>query len=113
MLTIEYAQSLALKAKLFRGFADPSRLAILEALRAGPLAVSQIVDATGLSQSNASNHLACLLDCELVRREQQGRFNVYSLADRRVEALLRSADRILTDVARGVYVCPRYGGRGD
>jgi hypothetical protein len=37
------------------------------------------------------------------------RFNVYALADRRVAALLRSADRILTDVARGVYVCPRYG----
>lgn len=108
MLTIDYAGSLALKAKLFRGFADPSRLAILEALRAGPLAVGHIVEVTGLTQSNASNHLACLLDCGLVSREQQGRFNVYSLADRRVEALLRSADRILADVASGVYVCPRY-----
>ena len=53
---------LNLKAKLFRGFADPSRLAILEALRSTPLNVGEIVVATGLSQSNISNHLCCLRD---------------------------------------------------
>lgn len=40
---------LALKAKLFRGFGDPSRLSILEALRGGPLTVGEIVTATDLS----------------------------------------------------------------
>ena len=65
MLTAE-VQTLALKAKLFRGFADPSRLAILEALRSTPLNVGEIVEATGLSQSNISNHLGCLRDCGLV-----------------------------------------------
>jgi len=101
-------QSLALKAKLFRGFADPSRLAILEALRSGPRSVSEVVDATGLSQSNASNHLACLLDCGLVSREQRGRFAVYSLSDPRVDLLLAGADELLAEVARGVYECTRY-----
>lgn len=108
MLTTKYAHSLALKTKLFRGLADSSRLAILEALRAGPLSVSEIVEATGLTQSNVSNHLACLVDCGLLEREQQGRFAIYSIEDKRVEALLSGADAILTDVARGVYVCPRY-----
>jgi ArsR family transcriptional regulator, cadmium/lead-responsive transcriptional repressor len=108
MLTIDFAQSLALKAKLFRGFSDPSRLAILEALRGGAKSVSEIVEITGLTQSNVSNHLACLLDCGLVVREQRGRFAIYELADRRVETLLAGADKILSDVAKGVYVCPRY-----
>lgn len=108
MLVSTHAQSLALKAKLFRGFSDPSRLAIIEALRDGARSVSEIVEITGLTQSNASNHLACLLDCELVEREQQGRFAYYQLADARVGDLLALADELLADVAKGVYVCPRY-----
>ncbi len=108
MLTTDFAQALALKAKLFRGFSDPSRLAILEVLRGGAKSVTEIVQATGLTQSNVSNHLACLLDCGLVVRESKGRFNIYELADPRIEALLAGADEILSDVATGVYVCPRY-----
>lgn len=108
MLTTQFARSLALKAKLFRGFSDPSRLAILEALREGPRSVTEIVEITGLSQPNASNHLACLLDCGLVAREPRGRFAYYRLADERVGGLLSLADEILSDVARGVYQCPRY-----
>jgi DNA-binding transcriptional ArsR family regulator len=102
------ADRLTIKAKLFRGFADPSRLAIAEALRLGPLSVSEIVQTTGLSQSNASNHLACLLDCGLVRREQQGRFAYYGLSDPRVGDLLLGAEELLAEVARGVEACGRY-----
>lgn len=109
MLIVANATSLGLKAKLFRGFSDPSRLAVLEALRGGSLNVGEIVEATGLSQSNASNHLGCLFDCGLVSREQQGRFVVYSLSDERVERLLGLVDDLLSDVVRGVYECTRYG----
>jgi DNA-binding transcriptional ArsR family regulator len=89
MLMTVQARAIGLKAKLFRGFSDPSRLSILEALRAGPLTVSEIVAATGLSQSNASNHLGCLRDCGLVISEQQGRNIRYQLSDTRVVALLQ------------------------
>ncbi len=109
MLITANPRALALKAKLFRGFADPSRLAILEALRAGPRTAGEVVEATGLSQSNASNHLACLYECGLVGREQRGRFVHYRLSDERVEVLLGIADALLSDVARGVYECTRYG----
>lgn len=102
---------IALRAKLFRGFADPSRIAILDALRDGSRTVGEIVVGTGLSQSNTSNHLACLLDCGLVIREQHGKFAVYSLADARVAALLSLADDVLADVAEGVYACTRYGNK--
>ncbi len=80
-----------------------------DALRGGPLVVGEIVAATGLSQSNTSNHLACLNDCGLVTREQRGKYAVYALADERVAALLALADDVLADVAAAVYACTRYG----
>lgn len=98
----------ALKAKLFRGFADLSRLSILEALRKGPLTVGAIVEQTGLSQSNVSNHLRCLSDCDLVIAEPQGRSTLYQLSDPRVDTLLTLADDLLREVARGVYECTHY-----
>jgi DNA-binding transcriptional ArsR family regulator len=97
-----------LTAKLFRGFSDPSRLSILEALRHGALTVNEIAQAAGLSQTNASNHLGCLFDCGLVSREQKGRFVYYRLSDARVADLLRLAEELLIDVAKGVYACVRY-----
>lgn len=108
MITHRTIQAIGLQAKLFRGFSDPSRLAILEALRKGPLTVSEIVKATELTQSNASNHLACLRDCDLVSAEQNGHFVHYQLSDKRVAQLLELADELLADVAKGVYLCTRY-----
>lgn len=101
-------QDVRLRARLFRGLSDASRLAIVEAVRPGPRSVGEIVDATGLGQSNVSNHLACLLDCGLVVREQRGRRAFYRIADARVDALLGLADALLSDVASGVGDCPRY-----
>jgi ArsR family transcriptional regulator, cadmium/lead-responsive transcriptional repressor len=108
MLMTAAPQAIGLKAKLFRGFADPSRLAILDALRAGSRTVTEIVETTGLTQSNVSNHLGCLRDCGLVISAQQGRYVQYKLSDPRVAALLQMTDELLADVAKGVYECTRY-----
>ncbi len=108
MLITSTTSSIDLQAKLFRGFADPSRLGILVALRNGPLTVSEIVEATSLSQPNVSNHLGCLRDCGLVTAEQQGRYVTYHLSDDRVGELIALAESLLADVARGVYECTRY-----
>jgi DNA-binding transcriptional ArsR family regulator len=108
MMTDTEKQATTLKAKLFRGFSDPSRLSILEVLRNGPRTVGEIVEATGLSQPNVSNHLSCLRDCDLVTTQQQGRYVHYQLADERVAQFLRLADELLADVAHGVYQCTRY-----
>ena len=107
MLNSNY-QTYHLQAKLFRGFSDPSRLAILEILRHGPLSVGEIVKATGLSQSNTSNHLRCLGDCGLVSAEQQGRFVSYQLSDVKIKHLLQLADDLLADSARRLYECTNY-----
>ncbi|MDP9357141.1 MAG: metalloregulator ArsR/SmtB family transcription factor [Chloroflexota bacterium] len=106
--------SLTLKAKLFRGLADPSRLAILEALRDGEQTVSKLVVATGLSQPNVSAHLACLKGCGLVTSRQEGRYVYYQVADARMEEVFRAVEGILATVAAEVYACTRQdqlGGR--
>ena len=108
LLVAEPTTGLAVKAKFFRGFSDPSRLGIIDALRGGPLTVGEIVDATGLAQSNVSNHLGCLRGCGLVVAEREGRYMTYHLSDDRVGDILALAESLLADVARGVYECTRY-----
>ena len=112
MLITTKPKFIEIQAKLFRGFSDPSRLSILETLRNGAVTVSEIVEETGLSQSNVSNHLGCLRDCGLVVAEQQGRFVYYELSDKRVGQLLTLSDELLADVAKGVYECTRYNAKG-
>ncbi|MDR7455591.1 MAG: metalloregulator ArsR/SmtB family transcription factor [Armatimonadota bacterium] len=100
--------ALLLKAKLFRGFADPSRLAVLEALRGGPRCVSDVVAATSLSQPNVSAHLACLVECGLARSARQGRFVYYAIADDRALKILEEAEAILGGIGSEVFRCTRY-----
>ena len=103
-------RSRRLTAKLFRGFGDSSRLSVLEALRDGPRCVSEVVAATGLSQPNASAHLACLGECGLVTRERRGKFVYYAIADKRVVRVLEEAEAMLDEIGARIDRCPRYGG---
>ena len=99
-----------LRAKLFRGLADLSRLRVLETLRDGPLSAGEIVSRTRLSQPNASMHLACLAECGLVTRERQGKFVHYEIADKRVVKLLDQAEDLLLQVGPLIDAC--RGNRG-
>ena len=101
--------ALKLKSKLFRGFADVSRLSILEALRQGPKNVSQLVAETGLSQPNTSIHLSCLRCCGLIMREYRGRYSYYSIASRKITRILEAVEKALGEVHERVDECNRYG----
>jgi DNA-binding transcriptional ArsR family regulator len=103
-----HLQKLSLKAKLFRGFGDPVRLSILESLRAHEKTTSEIVKEVGQSQSNVSNHLACLLDCGLVKNRREGRNIFYSLRDKKISNILGEGDTILSEIARGIFECVNY-----
>jgi len=103
------APSVRRSARLFRAFAEPSRLLIVQALRDGPKTVTQICEATELSQPNASNHLACLHGCRLVEREQSGRFVRYRLADERIEAVLSLAEGLTSGSHGDEGCCPVCG----
>jgi DNA-binding transcriptional ArsR family regulator len=99
--------SLALRARFFHALADPSRLALIEALRGGERTVGELLGQTGLSQSNASSHLACLRTYGLVEARQQWRHIYYRLAGPHIEHLLREADLVLEVVAEQAAHCHR------
>lgn len=66
-------------AEQFRVLGEPMRLKILQALCARPLAVGDIVAATGATQSNISKHLALMASAGIVSRQKQGQFVYYAM----------------------------------
>ena len=98
-------QSIRLRVQLLAGLSDPSRLRILETLREGEQRVSDLVEATGLSQPNVSKHLSCLWGCGLVAREKRGREVHYWLIDG-VADLLGAVDVVLDRAGETVGACP-------
>lgn len=99
--------ALAVRAKFFRGLAEPSRLAILDTLRAGELTAGEVAARAGLSASNASKHLACLKDCGLVEAHQDWRHVRYRLAGEHIAHLLDEGDLVLDLVAEQLATCQR------
>lgn len=65
---------------LFRGFADPIRLRVLNVLAAGELCVCDIVEILELPQPTVSRHLAYLRRCGLVEVTRDWKFAHYRLA---------------------------------
>lgn len=96
-------------AKLFHGFADPTRLAILLALTEGERRVVDLVREVGSSQPNVSGHLACLKDCGLVVDRPEGRQVFYRIALPEVYDVLRAAERVLAATGIAIELCPNYG----
>ena len=100
--------STELRSVLFHGLSDHSRQRIIAQLRQGSARVADVVTATGMSQPNASTHLACLWECGLVDRERRGREVHYWLSDG-VEDLLAVADALLDRAGERIVSCPNYG----
>jgi len=61
-------------SRLFLALGDPSRLRILRCLLEAhePMSQGNVAECTGLSQANASKHLAFLVRVGLANREPQG-----------------------------------------
>jgi ArsR family transcriptional regulator, cadmium/lead-responsive transcriptional repressor len=104
---LRFVSSTDLRLTFFRGLSDGSRLLILEQLAEGERRVSDLVEATGLSQPNVSAHLACLWDCGLVARERRGREMHYRLIPG-MRQLFRATDAVLAKAGETVGACPRY-----
>jgi len=71
-------------AQRFKLLAEPARLAVLNALRARPLNVSELIEVTGLNQANLSKHLQLLHAGGFVTRRREGLFVIYAVADNSV-----------------------------
>src|SRR3954449_6349019 len=78
-------------AEVMQALATPSRLLILDRLRAGPCSVGELVVAIGMEQSAVSHQLRLLRHLGLVLGERQGRRVIYALHDAHVGELLEEA----------------------
>jgi ArsR family transcriptional regulator len=75
-------------SNLFKLLAEPNRLKILCSLELECRPVSDIIDATRLSQTNVSFHLRALREAGLVKPERKGVFIYYCLPDPELLQLL-------------------------
>ena len=95
---------------LFRGLADPTRLAILQRLSLGEHRVVDLTAHLGLAQSTVSQHVACLRGCGLLAARNEGRSTVYALARPELLDLLGAAERLLEATGNAVALCPTSAG---
>ncbi|CAN5667871.1 lsr2/espR transcriptional regulator [soil metagenome] len=70
-----------LQAEICRTLSHPARIAILHLLADEPREVGRLAADLGISQPNASRHLAVMRAAGLVEAERGGRGVVYRLAD--------------------------------
>lgn len=82
--TIEARQG---AARVFHALSDPTRLEILELLRAGESCVCDLQAALDASQSRLSFHLRTLKDAGLVTDRKEGRWVYYALRTEALEEL--------------------------
>jgi ArsR family transcriptional regulator len=68
-------------AQQFRILGEPMRLKILQTICTKPLTVSEIVAATGATQSNVSKHLSLLASAGVITRQKNAQFVYYGLSD--------------------------------
>lgn len=93
-------------AKLFDGFADPTRMSILAFLAChGKTSVSELVEGVEATQPRVSVHLQCLAWCGYVKVRREGRYAYYSITDDRVLQILRLGEALLEDNREHVEAC--------
>jgi DNA-binding transcriptional ArsR family regulator len=73
-----------LQADICKTLADPNRLMLLHQLRDGEKSVSQLVNESGLMQSNVSRHLAVLRERSLVETRREGTTVYYRLGNEKI-----------------------------
>jgi len=67
--------------KILDSLCDPSRLRIVQALRATPLTVSELSKVIAKTRAATSQHLKVLRSVDAVTAERHGQFVVYSLSE--------------------------------
>jgi DNA-binding transcriptional ArsR family regulator len=75
------AELVPVVAARFRALGEPGRLELLQHLLEGERSVGELVEATGRSQPNVSQHLAQLLKAGLVEARREGSRVFYKVVD--------------------------------
>jgi ArsR family transcriptional regulator len=84
------------KAEFFKTLAHPARIRVLEILRDGDRAVSELIPEVGIESSHLSQQLGIMRRANLVQSRKEGAIVVYSVTNPMIFELLDVARRILT-----------------
>ena len=77
------SEDIELASRAMKAIAHPLRLKILCLLGSGEIAVQEIVEAVGTTQSNISQHLAILRDKKILKTRKEANKVYYRIADER------------------------------
>ncbi|MEI4832138.1 metalloregulator ArsR/SmtB family transcription factor [Bacillus sp. FJAT-53711] len=99
---------LDIKAKFIRGFADKTRLQILQCRMDGEKTVSEIVEIINGNLSNIPQHLNFLKGCGIILGKQEGKYIYDSLRNTQIEQLLKMFDVVFHEVQNKVASCDKY-----
>jgi ArsR family transcriptional regulator len=67
--------------RVMKALSDQNRVRVVKLLQTKELCVCEIKEVLGLAQSTVSKHMQILEDSGLVKKERQGTWVIYSLAD--------------------------------
>jgi len=84
------------KADFFKTLGHPARIRVLEVLREGDRAVSELIPEVGIESSHLSQQLGIMRRANLVQARKEGASVVYSVANPMLFELLDIAKQILT-----------------
>jgi DNA-binding transcriptional ArsR family regulator len=80
--------TLSFAVQLFSSLAHPTRLRIVELLTESPRTVNEVAQCLGILQPNASQHLAVLNRCGVVKVTPDGVARLYALRGPRIPRVL-------------------------
>ena len=84
------------KAEFFKTLGHPARIRVLEVLREGDRAVSELIPAVGIESSHLSQQLGIMRRANLVQARKEGATVVYTVGNPMLFELLDVAKKILS-----------------
>ena len=101
---------------LFRTLADGNRLKMIRIIGDKTCSVSELVEATGLTQPLVSHHLKVLRDNDVLETERKGAFVYHKLKDIRILDALGVLSEIAENITKieqeeRAFCCPPWFGK--
>ncbi len=84
-------------AEMCKTISNPRRQAILDTIRGGELTVSELIEKTGISQANLSQHLAILRSKGVVKTRRDGNNIYYSISNIKIIEAYDLISEVLED----------------
>jgi ArsR family transcriptional regulator, cadmium/lead-responsive transcriptional repressor len=85
----KHPEKLKRATRVMKALSNPGRLLVVDLLlQAGPLAVNEVAERAGLTQSNASQHLKSLEDCGVLDSERDGKHIRYQIFNPGISRLM-------------------------